>query len=135
MGFMADINRASQKAMVQTQEQAKRLVTALCTNIIDDTPVKSGRLKGGWRPSIGSPSTIDVVRLDPTGDQAKAEVRVIASQLPTNKDWVFYFSNLTPYGSRIEYLGWSQQAPHGMVRINMSRIAVLVRQAIADGRV
>ena len=132
MGFMADINRASQKVMVQTNEQAKAIVKDLCSAIIDDTPLKSGRLKGGWRPSIGSPSTIDVIRLDPTGDQAKAETRVVVSQLPADKDWVFYFSNLTPYGAKIEYLGWSQQAPHGMVRINMSRVAVLVRRAIAD---
>lgn len=134
MGFGADIVRASQKVMVQTSEQAKKVVIALGTNIINDTPVKSGRLKGGWRSSIGSPYTTDSIRLDPTGETAKAELRVVARQLSATKDWTFYFSNMTPYGQRIEFLGWSLQAPHGMVRTNIARLPLLIRQAIAEGK-
>lgn len=134
MGFGADILKASQKVLVQTNDRAKKVVVKLGSNIIDDTPLKSGRLKGGWRPSIGSPYTTDSIRLDPTGETAKAELRVVARQLPSNKDWTFYFSNITPYGWRIEFLGWSQQAPHGMVRTNIAKLPMLIRQAIAEGK-
>lgn len=134
MGFGADIRRASQKVLVQTGEQAKKVVVKFTENVIQDTPVKTGRTKGGWRSSIGAPYATETIRLDPTGELAKAEARVIVRQLPDDKDWTFYFSNLTPYAQKLEYLGWSQQAPNGMVRINVAKLPMLIRQAIVEGK-
>jgi hypothetical protein len=134
MGFGAAIRRASQKVLVQTGEQAKKVVVKFTENVIEDTPVKTGRTKGGWRSTVGSPYNTETIRLDPTGELAKAEARVVVRQLPDNKDWTFYFSNLTPYASKLEYLGWSQQAPNGMVRINVAKLPMLIRQAIVEGK-
>lgn len=41
--------------------------------------------------------------------------------LPIHMDWDIYFGNGKPYASRIEYEGYSKQAPNGMLRKNIAR--------------
>ena len=42
---------------------------------------------------------------------------------------VVYLTNNLPYAQRLEYEGWSKQAPAGMVRVNMARIADIMKES------
>lgn len=77
-----------------------------------------GRFRGSWQTSVSAPITTDIDRVDPSGAAATADV--LANMGGAGK--VTFMSNNLPYGNRLEFEGWSKQAPAGMVRIAMARI-------------
>lgn len=93
-------------------------------------PLKAGRgyvggaLRGSWQVTIGAPAGGDIKRIDPSGNTAiAAGVAAIAGAVvgPT----VFIISN-KPYAHRIEFEGWSKQAPAGMLRVTVAEFQLIV---------
>lgn len=84
-----------------------------------------GRFRGNWQTSVGQAVTFSVDRIDPTGAQASAEV---VATVPATAGNVVYLTNNLIYGPRLEYEGWSKQAPAGMVRVNMARIGAIMAE-------
>ena len=77
-----------------------------------------GQAKGNWFATNGNPSS-----------QIDNSVRAKNSSKPVNRAMsainasagqVFYIVNNLPYIRRLEYEGWSGQAPQGMVRVTVS---------------
>lgn len=83
--------------------------------VIFATPVDTGRLRGNWQTTINSPATEAVGRTG--GDVSLAEAMANLGALVD----VVWFTNNLPYAERIEYDGWSGQAPEGMVRRHVSQ--------------
>lgn len=109
--------RAMQKAAAKVKERAYGFVSA----VVDDTPVLTGELKGGWQMvKDGSAPNLDTP-LDPTGEKTKKMLITKIRYLPIHMDWRFTFGNWKPYAYRIEYEGYSSQAPSGMLRKNIAR--------------
>lgn len=77
-----------------------------------------GHFRGSWQTSVSAPITTNVDRIDPTGSAATADV--LMNMGGAGK--VTFMANNLPYGPRLEFEGWSKQAPAGMVRIAMARI-------------
>lgn len=99
-------------------------------SVIKMTPVDTGRAKGNWQCSIGSPITsetdrLDSAKLDSTnGSVAYAEV--VKTVKGTGN--VVWLSNNVPYIQRLEY-GSSKQAPSGMVRLSVQRFGSIFADA------
>lgn len=85
--------------------------------VIYASPVDTGRLRGNWQTTINSPATAATTRDDPSGAAALAEAMANLGSLAD----VVWFSNNLPYAERIEYEGWSRQAPEGMVRRHIAQ--------------
>lgn len=83
-----------------------------------------GRFRGNWQTSVGEPITATIERIDPSGAASTADV--IAHMGGAGK--VTYMTNNLPYAERLEYEGWSKQAPAGMVRVSMARIDSIVSE-------
>lgn len=117
MTMQSSIKSFSDKTEKKMNMIAKKAIIDLCSDIISNTPVDTGRLKNNWFPSVDSPSTQET---EDTGDKAAQRLSGFVSQ---NYDIskVFYFTNNMPYAYRIEYEGYSGQAPEGMVRKNIIR--------------
>lgn len=131
MGFSDDIRRFVHKA-AKAQDQIVRTATLeLFSGVIRSTPVDTGRARGNWQTSVGAPASGEVDRLDPTGAEAIAEVQ---QKTPAGAGQVTYLSNNLPYIEALER-GHSQQAPAGMVRINMDRVSKMVEAAIRQHKV
>jgi len=130
MSFASQLETVTANIMLKTNEDAKKVVKTLNKAIVDGTPVLSGRLKGGWTGSQNAPITIETGRLDANGSTVLADLDSVVDGLPKNRDWTFFLANNVPYGMKIEYLQYSAKAPYGMVRVNISRIASLVKQAL-----
>ena len=81
------------------------------SNIIQMTPVDTGRARGNWQCTIGSPFT----REDDTGDVLKMQ-----NTLPRRAGSVVYLTNNVPYIQKLEYDAHSRQAPNGMVRVSVA---------------
>lgn len=130
MSFVKQLEDARVNILKSASKDSKKILTTLSDMIVDGTPVLTGRLKGNWIATIGSPAAAKRDNLDPVGSATKAEIYGIVDNLPNSTDWVFYLVNNQPYGQRIEYLGWSQKAPYGMVRISLTRLASSIRHSL-----
>jgi len=81
------------------------------SNIIQMTPVDTGRARGNWQCTIGAP----FVGEDDSGSVMKAQ-----SVIPRRAGSVVYLTNNVPYVQKLEYDAHSRQAPNGMVRASVA---------------
>lgn len=130
MSFSKDLARFTVKAEKATDETRKAICMELFASVILDTPVDTGRARGNWQASTGTPKTDEIDRTDPQGAQAIAEAQGNLGKLG---DTVFLANNLA-YIERLEY-GWSLQSPGGMVRRNVARVQSIVDKAARENKV
>lgn len=131
--FTLDINKFAEKV----GEEADKVVREICLNLLSEivykTPVDTGRARANWLTSINAPAigTIEFNADAGSGirapNKSAASVSAINNGVPLLKQAtgnVFWITNNLPYIKRLEYEGWSNQAPRGMVGIaidNMKR--------------
>ena len=122
--FAADISRIARKFEMRIDEVARDTFVDLFTSIVDSTPVDKGFLRNRWTPSIKTPNVSSQAGPDPSGTRAKAMVHATI-----RKPALYYFTNNMHYAEKIEFYGGSpNQAPQGMVRINMRRVKQILRE-------
>lgn len=122
-------------------EVKNRFAFNLYSSIVKKTPVDTGRARGNWNPSVGSPD----LTVDENATQPKAKD---VSAFPQSKgDEPIYISNDLPYIRKLEFgeypnppkkdggktvNGYSRQAPHGMVGITVANAGAYLRKALND---
>ena len=131
MSFASDMEAYAKKAGASLDETSRAIVLELFGSVIKDTPVDTGRAKGNWQTTIGAPASGTVDRLGES--EALADVAQQTASFGAGK--LIYLSNNLPYIYRLEYVGWSQQAPGGMLRKNVARIQSIVAKAARDNKV
>lgn len=119
--FTMDITAFINKAGASADQVVRKVCLDLLSDIVVNTPVDTGRARANWLASISSPNTATVQY---SGDAQSASGKSIGdaqaaiAQAPGN---VFWISNNLPYIYRLEFEGWSKQAPNGMVRLAIDR--------------
>ncbi len=104
----------------------KKLTFEVGRRLIMKTPVDTGRARGGWMPSIGSPAGGEGGP-DPEGVQTLARVRVTMSEIDSRGGQVtIYFTNNVSY---IGYLnaGTSKQAPAHFVEATVDEVTSVIQ--------
>lgn len=86
-----------------------------------------GQARANWQSSVGNPAAGVVESVDAKGSATLKKINV--SEAPGS---VWWLTNNLPYIQRLEYDGWSTQAPEGMVRVTLTELDESIRQAIAD---
>ena len=130
MSFSAQISQYGKGTRDKIDRLRRGITLKLLGAVVMDTPVLSGRLRGNWRVSEGTPVLDATDRVDPTGTVVMSEVTA-AVQASTG-DTAVYLANNLPYAKRIEYDGWSHtKAPEGMVRRNVARFNQLIKVEVA----
>ena len=98
------------KTTKQRLDVSVRSITLeLFSGIIEATPVDTGRARGNWQTSVGSPAIGTVERLDPDGSAAIKEV--IANMGGAGK--VTWLTNNLPYIAVLEYGGYPDPVKRG----------------------
>lgn len=110
--FEAKLRGFGIKTLDRIDKVRRASVLELLKLVIFSTPVDTGRLRGNWQTTLNSPAGAAIDRLDLGGAAAMADA---VANLGSLTDVVWFTNNL-PYAERIEYDGWSKQAPEGMVR-------------------
>lgn len=87
------------------------------------TPIDTGFARANWDAEIGGPPTGGSAG-SPGASLARMESKALALQV--GETWVA--SNSAPYIGRLEFDGWSQQAPDGFVRPAAPAIQQIVDQ-------
>lgn len=118
MSFSADITKFAKKTNSSLDEASRAIKINLFGSVIRDTRVDTGRLRGNWQTTTGSPNYSEIDRLDPTGNQAVTEA------ITTVKgDTVDYMTNNLPYAEV-----WEEN--DGMIAKNMARINRIVKESV-----
>lgn len=131
MTFSSDFAKFAKLTNSSLDETGRAVALELFSSVIRDTPVDTGRARGNWQTSIGTPKESEIDR-DGSGP-ALAEAARETSKFGMGK--LVWLSNNMPYIYRLEFLGWSKQAPSGMARKNVARIQSIVRKAVAENKV
>lgn len=97
--FSRDVRRFVKKTKGNIDLQVRAITLELFRSIILATPVDTGRARGNWQTSVGSPKTGIVARLDPTGQAALGEVVANLGGAGT----VTWLANNLPYIAVLEY--------------------------------
>lgn len=138
--FALDLKAFRLRTLDKNEKVRRAVVLSLFRSIIESTPVGNpelwktppppgyvgGRARGNWQTSTGTPPSDPVDRVDPQGTEAADEVK---RNMGKNGETVSLTNNL-PYIHRLEYDGWSSQAPNGMVRINVKRVKKNLKKLI-----
>lgn len=88
-----------------------------------------GQFKANWNLSVESIDYTTTTDKDPTGGDAVKRAELAIEDYKMG-DKVF-ITNSLPYAYRLEYEGWSGQAPQGMVRITALEFEQYVREQAA----
>jgi hypothetical protein len=131
MSFQREVALFARNAKQANDKTVRAITFALFAEVVDRTPVDTGRLKGNWQISQGSPATGEVSTTDASGATTKAAIAVGMGGWGSTT----YLANNLPYAQRIEFDGYSRQAPAGMVRVSFARVNGIVESAIRQNRV
>lgn len=115
--FALDLSKAIEKAKDQAELIVKKTTIQLFSNVIEKSPVDTGRFRANWNVSFGSFNPATTEETDPSGSQAKGRVYQALAKYKLEDQSVF-LGNSLPYAERLEN-GWSKQAPAGMVRLSI----------------
>lgn len=125
MSFALDVSKFVEKAKKNPEKVMRQVSIKLFSAIIKASPVDTGRFRMNWMASGGTPASRVTDATDKSGNIATGNA---TSFVLKAADWrEFTLTNSLPYAQRLEY-GWSQQAPQGMVRANISRFQQLINE-------
>jgi hypothetical protein len=121
--FTAAVQAWGVDALIRVDKVRRASALELISLVITATPVDTGMLRGNWQTKLNAPVTSHIVRLDKGGNAAIAEA---LANLGSMVD-VVYMTNSLPYAEKIEYEGYSRQAPQGMLRANVAKWQRIVK--------
>lgn len=90
-----------------------------------------GRFRGNWQVSFDTAVTGTLDLIDPRGATSKADGAALIQTFTTEIGTIWITNNL-PYGPRLEYEGWSSQAPAGMVQVSVTEFQTFVNKAVSE---
>ena len=117
--FKLDISKFIDKTSKSADAQVRKICLDLVTGIVLKTPVDTGRARANWFTSIGNPTDNVTESIDASGSSTIASSLSAISKATGNVLWI---TNNLPYIYRLEFEGWSRQAPAGMVRVTVNDI-------------
>ena len=111
--------------------KAERVQNFNINGLVTGKDYVGGRFRGNWQVSfeVGETGVLDLI--DPRGASAKSSGMQVIEQFKIGVSSIWMMNNL-PYGPRLEYEGWSSQAPAGMVRISTTEFQTFVNKAVAE---
>ena len=125
MSFALDVSKFVEKAKKNPEKVMRQVSIKLFSAIIKASPVDTGRFRMNWMASGSAPASGITDGTDKSGNTATGNA---TSFVLKAADWhEFTLTNNLPYAQRLEY-GWSQQAPQGFVRVNVSRFQQLITE-------
>ena len=127
MSFGKQIRQYAEKQKKNVKDVAVKSLVDLSASVIVKTPVLDGILANSWIGSVGEPSQEVATSGDNSGQLERVELAVNASI-----GGLFYLVNNQPYAHRIEFEGYSEKAPAGMLRISIENYQQYLDNAISQ---
>lgn len=139
--FALDVAKFAEKAGANVGTVVRKVSIDTLSKVVERTPVGDpthwknpppagyvgGRLRANWNVSLAVPDLSTSQTTDKDGSSTTAKGSARLSRVDGKQD--IYIMNSLPYVRRIEYDGWSSQAPAGMVRITVAEFQTFVDAA------
>lgn len=109
------LNKAIGEVYLSANNNVRGVYLAGLANVIQETPVDSGRARNNWFLSVDIPDD----SVTTSTSSGLATIRSLRKMPLRVLDRKIYLSNNLPYIGALEYGGHSKQAPNGMVRKNL----------------
>ena len=121
---MAQVNITAwaKKANLTLDQAAKGITIKLFTSVVTNTRVDTGRLRGNWQISLGSPITSTTDRKDKSGSKV---LRDITGKVKAGK--VNILTNNLPYAEV-----WEEK--DAMVARSLARISRIIRESVGEAK-
>ncbi len=117
--FNASIARFAKENPAKFKVVRDKLALQGLSGVVRKTPVDTGRARGNWQVSTGSPASGDIDNEDSNGNGTISDGNgTIVSAPPFG---VVYIANNLPYIERLEN-GHSKQAPAGMLELTFQEL-------------
>ncbi|KPA87067.1 hypothetical protein PF66_06412 [Pseudomonas asplenii] len=110
--------------------KAERIQNFDVNGLVAGKDYVGGRFRGNWQVSFDTAITGAIDRVDPGGNATRDAGAALIQTFTIGKGTIWIMNNL-PYGPRLEYEAWSNQAPAGMVRISVTEFQAFVNRAVA----
>src|SRR5690606_11921054 len=92
MSFASDMRLISKRIDASLEQFGRAVKRSAFSQVIDNTRVDTGRLKGNWQATEGSPSLAEIDGVDPNGTFAKAQMTHYVKGISDS-----YITNNLPY--------------------------------------
>jgi len=124
--FNRRIRAIAQDLPKNTSATASEAALRVLSVVVPATPVDTGRARGNWQTSIGSPIYNETTRVDKSG---RAEIAAAAGRLRAKPPGAtIYITNNVPYIGRLND-GYSAQAPAGFIERAIQTAIAGIRNA------
>jgi hypothetical protein len=131
--FRANFGRKVAKAKTKQTLFFQKLLVEINGRVVIKSPVDTGRFRANWVVGNGSPDKTTTEATDGSGAATIARAAAEINSIVINGQ-IIYVTNSLPYGPRLEYEGWSKQAPAGMVRVTLAELGGIVRGVAREVR-
>jgi hypothetical protein len=139
--FALDLRALCEKYKVRAKDVTRSVVLDIGTRIVEKSPVGNpklwarpapkgyvgGRFRGNWQYAFNVVPTAQLPDIDASGLVSIARFAACKGEAG-----VHYIVNNLPYGPRLEFEGWSTQAPSGMVGITVVEWRSVVDKAVKE---
>jgi len=140
MTFAVDLRRFAEKVGEKADEAVGAVVFNIAAELDKRSPVGDplywkkpppkgyvgGRFRANWQLGVESVPQGERNTVDTDGTVALPAIRAAIPDEASGK--VYFLANNVPYAQRID-IGWSGQAPQGLVELTAQNFQVIVREA------
>lgn len=117
--FRLELRAAADEVDALVMTITQKIAMFALSSVVMRSPVDTGRFRGNWLVSTGSPNEGMSENTDPGG---QATIALGASAITGLKQpEIVWLQNNLPYAQRLEN-GWSKQAPAGIVAVTFAEI-------------
>ena len=122
------IDRLIAKANTDAETFIRKVTIDLFGRVIARSPVDTGRFRANWQCTLDAAATTPTASTDKDGLSTTDTMTDAVMAFPVGR--VSYLSNALDYAYRLEYDGWSKQAPMGMIRLTAREFDSAVQGAV-----
>lgn len=138
MSFSADLRKFAVATNRTITDTLVGTVQELAVRLVMRSPVDTGRFRANWQIGDGGPDT----RVDSGYDKQPLGSAPAPASFTRWQDQLegvlpgttIYITNSLPYARRLEYEGWSKQAPGGMVRVTLTEYSQIIKTALEKAK-
>jgi hypothetical protein len=122
MSFLNDMKKICKKTGDDAGRVGRNIKIKLFSEVLNNTTVKTGRLRGNWQTSTGTPKYGELDRTDKTGSEVLQEINSNVTAFGVD-----YFTNSLPYAT-------VEEERKGFVAKSIANINRSIKEVVKDVR-
>jgi hypothetical protein len=142
--FRANVTKRLKHVEAHVETLVQKTLIDMASSVVRMSPVDTGRFRANWVFGRGAYNPTTTEAIDKSGKPVLPKSATtqttdrlthdINAGVKIGQTEIVYITNSLPYAYRLEYEGWSGQAPAGMVRVTVANFRPIIRRVAAEIR-